>query len=324
MKFWGRQAVSARRVLARRRPCEAQAGAFARLSLVILAIAANAAVASAQLQGGHGLYNRPPDSAPPQASATPEGLKNVGIEQRLNEQLPLDVVLHDENHKAVRLGDYFKDKKPVVLAFVYYECPMLCNQVLNGLLNSVKEVPFNIGEDYRVVVVSFDEREDKDPDLPQKKKRTYLHYYLQDGKRPEDKAQAGWAFLTGEKSQIEKLTDAAGFHFQYDPVSEQYAHASGIMVATPDGKLARYFYGIQYPPKDLRLGLVEASQEKIASPVDQLLLYCYHYDPTTGKYGARVMNIIKLGGVVTVVSIVALIVGLSVGFKNKRAEEVGF
>jgi protein SCO1/2 len=272
---------------------------------------------NAQRSGG-GLYSRPPDVGRQQTNVTPETLKNIGIDQRLNEQLPLDAVFHDEEHKAIKLGDFFGQGKPVIIALVYYQCPMLCNQVLNGMLNGLKEVPFNVGEQYNVVVVSFDPREDKDPDLPQAKKKTYLHYYLQDGKRPADKARDGWHFLTGEQKEIEKLANAVGFHYKYDPVSEQYAHASGIMIATPEGKLARYYYGIQYAPKDLRLGIVEASQNKIASPVDQILLFCYHYDPTTGKYGVVIMNIIKIGGVLTIIGLATLIIGLSVGTKRVR------
>ncbi|GAC1401161.1 MAG: SCO family protein [Pyrinomonadaceae bacterium] len=277
--------------------------------------------ANAQRSGG-GLYSRPPDATQQPTNITPETLKDIGIDQRLNEQLPLDAVFHDEEHKAIKLGDFFGQGKPVIVALVYYECPMLCNQVLNGLLNGLKEVPFNVGEEYNVVVVSFDPREDKNPDLPQAKKKTYLHYYLQDGTRPADKAKDGWHFLTGEQKEIEKLANAVGFHYKYDPVSEQYAHASGIMIATPAGKLARYYYGIQYVPKDLRLGIVEASQNKIASPVDKILLYCFHYDPTTGKYGAVIMNIVKIGGVLTIIGLAALIIGLSIGAKSvrKRAE----
>lgn len=317
MRFAGRKEVSMRGSFKHHRPFEKSKRRAGQLMYVASLLIIATMTSNGQRSGG-GLYSRPPDVSQQQTNITPEALKDIGIDQRLNEQLPLDAVFHDEEHKAVKLGDYFNNGKPVVLALVYYECPMLCNQVLNGMLNGLKEVPFNVGEQYNVVVVSFDPREDKNPDLPQAKKKTYLHYYLQDGTRPAEKAKTGWHFLTGEQKEIEKLANAVGFHYKFDPVSEQYAHASGIMIATPEGKLARYYYGIQYAPKDLRLGIVEASQNKIASPVDQVLLFCYHYDPTTGKYGMVVMNIIKIGGVLTIISMAALIIGLSIGGKSVR------
>jgi len=240
---------------------------------------------------------------PPLSSEDPSAgkvklLENVGIDQRLGERIPLDLEFRDENGTTVRLGDYF-GKKPVVLTLVYYSCPMLCNQVLNGLTSGLDVVSFDIGKEFEVVTVSFDPREK--PDLARAKKATYIEWY----KRPG--SAEGWHFLTGDKASIDKLTEAVGFHYKFDAPTNQFIHASGIMLATADGTLARYFYGIEYAPKDLRLGLVEASERKIGTPVDRLLLYCYHYDPAAGKYGAVVMNILRLAGVVTIAALVIML-----------------
>ena len=241
-------------------------------------------------------------SAPGQvATGLPKALKNVGIDQKLNEQIPLDAVFKDEQGREVKLGEFF-GKKPVVVSLVYYTCPMLCNQVLNGMLGSFRQVSFNIGDQYEVVTVSFDPRET--PALAAAKKETYIKGYNRAG------AEASWHFLTGDEANIKRLTDGVGFRYAWDEQTNQFAHASGIMVLTPEGKIARYFYGIDYPPRDLRLGLVEASQNKIGTPVDALMLYCYHYDPATGKYGAVVLNIMKVAGGVTVVLIVGLLLVL--------------
>jgi protein SCO1 len=240
---------------------------------------------------------------PPLASEDPSGgkvrmLESVGIDQRLGEQLPLELAFKDENGNTIKLGDYF-GKKPVVLTLVYYTCPMLCNQVLNGLTSALDVVSFDIGKDFEVVTVSFDPRET--PDLARDKKQTYIQWYKREG------AASGWHFLTGDKESIKQLTDAAGFHYKFDPSTNQFVHASGIMLATPDGKLARYFYGIEYAPKDLRLGLIEASEKRIGNPVDRLLLYCYHYDPSSGKYSAAAMNILRLAGVATIVALILMV-----------------
>jgi len=242
------------------------------------------------------LYGARPESGSV-STGLPTVLKTVGIEQRLNEQVPLDTVFKDEHGQEVRLGDVAKGK-PVVLALVYYSCPMLCNQILNGALASLRQVSFNAGEQYEMIAISFDSRET--PELAATKKQTYVKAYNRAG------ADAGWHFLTGDDANIKRVTDAAGFHYKWDDKTNQFAHASGIMLLTPEGKLARYFYGIEYPARDVRLGLVEASENKIGSPVDTLMLYCYHYDPATGKYGAVVMNIMKVAGAITV----ALIVGM--------------
>ena len=229
----------------------------------------------------------------------PRMLEGVGIDQKLDAQLPLDLVFNDESGAQVRLGDYFGER-PVVLALVYYNCPMLCNQVLNGLTSSMETVrAFDIGKEFEVVTVSFDPRET--PELAREKKETYIRWYRRPG------ASDGWHFLTGGKHEIEKLSEAVGFRYRYDPATDQFVHASGIMLATSQGKLARYFYGVEYAPTDLKLGLIEASENKIGSPVDKLLLYCYHYDPAAGKYGPVVMNMIKLGGAATILGFVTLL-----------------
>jgi len=247
------------------------------------------------------------------SSGLPKALRNVGIDQKLDQQLPLDLVFHDESGQDVKLGDYF-GQKPVVLALVYYDCPMLCTQILNGMVTSFRVLPFQIGKDFDVVTVSFDPRETSA--LAATKKKVYVNY-LPEKMRPA--ATNGWHFLTGDQANITKLTEAVGFRYYYDEATKQFAHASAIMVATPHGKLSRYFYGIEYAPRDLRLGLIESSANKIGSPVDQLLLYCYHYDPATGKYGAAVMRIMRVAGVITVLAIVAMLFTLR-GRKAKLTE----
>ena len=220
--------------------------------------------------------------------ALPAALEGVGIDQKLDQQLPLDLTFRDEAGRTVPLSTFFQSKKPVILALVYYRCPMLCTQILNGLVSSLKAVSFNAAQDFEVLSVSFDPQDT--PELAASKKQMYLKRYSRPG------TANGWHFLTGEKSNIKALTDAAGFHFKYDPQTDQFAHASGVMIVTPDGRLSRYFYGVEYAPRDIRLGLVEASQNRIGNPVDQILLFCYHYDPATGKYGAMVMNIVRASG----------------------------
>jgi protein SCO1 len=246
------------------------------------------------------LYGARPSAGNP-STGLPTALRDVRIEQKLNQQLPLDLVFHDEAGQTVKLGQYF-GQKPVVLALVYYDCPMLCTQVLNGLITSLRVLPFQVGKEFDVVTISFDPRET--PALAAQKKKLYVDY-LPD--KMEASANTGWHFLTGDAANIERITDAVGFRYHYDEATSQFAHASAIMVATPEGKLSRYFYGIDYPARDLRLGLIESSQNKIGSPVDQLLLYCYHYDPATGKYGAAIMRVMRIAGVLFLLGIVAML-----------------
>lgn len=244
------------------------------------------------------------------ANGLPETLKTVGIEQKLGDQLPLDTELKDEDGKTVTLGSYFGKGRPVIVAFVYYECPMLCNQVLNGLTGSLKGINFDAGKEFDVVAISFDAREFNKVDLAKNKKASYVERYG----RPE--TAKGWHFLTGSEESIQKVTSAAGFTFEWDEKSNQFAHAAGVMIATSDGKLSRYLYGIDYSPKDLKFGLMESAESRVGSPADQLLLYCFHYDPASGKYGLAVLNVVRLGGIATLLGMGAM--GLVFWRRNKR------
>jgi protein SCO1/2 len=225
------------------------------------------------------------------ADVTPPQLKLVTFKQRLGDQLPLDARLTDDAGKSVALGDYFTTGRPVVLAFVYYRCPMLCTQVMNGISSALKALPFTPGQDFDVVLVSFDPR-DTAADAAEKK-RSHLQYWS------TESTARGWHFLTADEKSIQRVTSSAGFTYQWDERTQQFAHVSGVLVATPDGKLSRYFYGVEYSPKELRLALVESGEGRIGSVIDELLLYCFHYDPEAGRYGAVIMNLIRLGGVVT-------------------------
>ena len=227
----------------------------------------------------------------PPTNVRPPSLQNVGIEQHLDGQVPADLAFLDDTGRPVKLGDYF-GKKPLILNLVYYNCTMLCGEALSGLASSMKMVKFEIGNEFDVVTVSFNPSET--PEIAAAKKQDYLKRYGRPG------AASGWHFLTGPAASIDALTKAVGFQYQYDAKLNQYAHATAIMVLTPQGRISRYFYGVEFPPKDLRMGLVEASQGKIGNAVDQVLLYCYHYDPATGKYGAIVNNILRLGAAVTI------------------------
>ena len=217
----------------------------------------------------------------------PASLQGVGMDQKLHTHVPLHLVFHDEFGRLVSFGDYFHGK-PVVLALVYYRCPMLCTQILNGVEMSLKAVSFNPGKDFEVVAVSFDPKDTTETAAG--KRRMYLRRYNRAG------TDNGWHFLTGDETNIRALTDAVGFHYKYDPKTEQFAHASGIYVLTPQGRISKMFYGVEYAPRDLRLALVEASNDKIGSPVDQVLLFCFHYDPSVGKYTAVAMHLIQFAG----------------------------
>jgi len=241
------------------------------------------------------------DSYPVQsAGVRPELLRDVALDQKLGDTIPLDLTFRDEHGSAVALRSFFGARKPVILTLVYYQCPMLCTQVLNGLDRSLKELSFEIGRDFDVVTVSIDPTER--PVLADAKHALYAGMYGRPG------AQRGWHFLTGEEAEIKTLARAVGFRYAYDPASKQFAHPSGIMLLTPEGKLSRYFYGITYAARDLRLGLVESAAGKIGSPVDEILLYCYHYDPATGKYGLLISRVIRIAGVLTVLVMTVAIV----------------
>jgi len=244
------------------------------------------------------------------AGVRPPVLKDVGIDQLLNNQVPLDLEFKDENGRTVKLVEYFKDK-PVVLSLVYYNCPGLCTQVLTGLLGTLKTLPMSPGKEFISLSVSFDPNENSD--LAAAKQKEYI------GRLKKPEAAAGWHFLTGQEEQIKALTRSVGFRYVWDPVTKQYAHASGIIVLTPGGKVSRYFYGIEYAPRDLRLGLLEASGGGIGSIADKIILYCYKYDPTRGEYSLVVFRLLQVFGVLTLITIIALISFLIYMTKKKEA-----
>jgi protein SCO1/2 len=232
------------------------------------------------------------------ASARPGILSKIAIDQRIGHQVPPDIPFVDEKGQPVKIGDFF-GKRPVVLALVYYECPMLCTQVLNGLVSALGVLNFDAGREFDVVAVSFNPKEG--PGLASQKKANYVERYGRPG------AAGGWHFLTGSQESIARLTDAVGFQYAYDPKIGQYAHGAAIEVLTPKGTIAKYFYGIEYSPRDLRLGLIEASDERIGSVVDDVLLFCYHYDPSTGTYGASVLALVRAGAIATVLAFAAFL-----------------
>ena len=228
----------------------------------------------------------------PPANQRPPGLEFVGIEQRLNAEVPGDLEFRDELGNTVKLGDYFGHGRPVILNLGYYTCPMLCSELLEGLVGSMKALTLQLGQDFDVITLSFNPSETTD--MAAAKKRDIMKRY------GRANAASGWHFLTGRADQIKLLTDAVGFQYQFDPKTGQYAHAMAIVLLTPDRHIAEYFFGVDFSPKDLRLGLVQASQGRIGNIADALLLYCYHYDPRTGKYGAVINNVLKIGGLATV------------------------
>jgi protein SCO1/2 len=232
------------------------------------------------------------------AQERPTILREVGFDQRLDQRVPGDIALRDEDGRDVRLADYL-GKKPVVLTLVYYECPSLCTMTLNGLVSAMNAVAFDAGKEYDVVTVSFEPRET--PALATAKKETYLKRYQRPG------AAAGWHFLTGDPAEIARLTQAVGFRYTWDERIRQYAHPSGVVVLTPDGTIARYLFGIEYAPKDLRFALVEASQGRVGGVVDQAILYCYQYDPMTGKYGTAIMRLLRVASLLTLGALGAFI-----------------
>lgn len=243
------------------------------------------------------------------SAPAPKILDEVGIDQRLGQSLPLDLTFKDQSGQTVRLQDYFSGHKPVLLTLVYYQCPMLCSEVLNGLVRTLRVIPLSAGRDFQIVTVSFDPSEK--PELAAKKRLNYLDKYHRPG------ADQGWSFLTGDAEAIHKLTQAVGFRYAWDQQAKQFAHAAAIMIATPDGKLSRYFFGVEYPSQDVRLSLVEASNGKIGSLMDQVLLYCFHYDPATGRYGLLIMRVLQLGAILTV-----LFLGLFIGLMLWREKHM--
>ena len=245
------------------------------------------------------------------AGVKPPVLKDIGIDQLLNNEVPGELAFTDETGKAVKLSDYYGGDKPILLTLVYYDCPQLCNQVLNGITGALKTLPLTPGKDFTMLTVSFDHRESVE--LAAAKRGEYLKRL---GKKDAD---AGWHFLTGSEEAVKLLTRAVGFRFLWDPAKKQYAHASGIMILTPQGKVSRYLYGIEYAPRDVRLALLDASNGKIGSLADQIIMYCYQYDPTSGLYSMRVMNVLRIFGVLTLVTLVALFAFLKYQERQKAA-----
>jgi protein SCO1/2 len=246
-----------------------------------------------------------------QQSTTPEILKRVGIQQNLNSQIPPNLEFRDESAKTVRIGDYF-GKKPIVLSLVYFECPALCTEVLNGQLRTMNAISLNLGSDFEAITVSFEPKDT--PTLAKAKRDVYIGQYGRPG------AVDHWHFLTGEQQSIDALTKVAGFQYAYDPAIKQFAHAAAIMVLTPEGRIDRYFYGVIYPARDFRLGLVEASQGKIGTITDHAMLYCYQYDPMTGKYGVVIINVLRISGGLTVL---ALGIFMTIMFLRERKRPTG-
>ena len=233
------------------------------------------------------------------SSALPQALREIGFDQNIDQRVPLDTMFRNEAGATVRLGDYF-GTRPVVLVFAYYDCPMLCTQVINGLSSALGVMSLNPGKDFEIVTVSFNPHDT--PASATAKKAVYLERYHRDG------ASAAWHFLTGGQPAIDRLTKAAGFRYAWDADTKQFAHPTGVIVLTPDGRLARYLFGIEYGPRSLRYALVEASDGRVGTVVDSLLLYCYHYDPMTGRYGLAIMRAVRLAGATTVFALGTFIV----------------
>jgi len=252
-----------------------------------------------------------PDNTGQAATNLPTILQNVTFRPELNAQMPLETAFTDESGNSVQLAQYFHQQKPVLVAFVYYGCPMLCTQLEQGVVGSLRMLSFNPGRDYDVIFVSFDDRDTAQ--MAAAKKKTSLDHF----RRPE--TAAGWHFLTGSKESIASITNAANFHFNYDTKNNLFAHASGIMLLTPDGRISRYFYGVEFPGRDLRLGLVDASQGKIGTPVDKMLLFCFQYDPFTARYSATILSIMRLMAVGTVAGLLLMI--LIFRRRDKRAAQ---
>ena len=244
------------------------------------------------------------DASKPSAQVSPDDLKNIGIDQRLDQQVPLELEFKDETGKTVKLGDYFQSGRPVILNLVYYTCPMLCGEELAGLSSALGVLRFTPGKEYEVVTVSINP--DETPEVAAEKKKVFVDRM---NERLEKKSDGtGWHFLTGQQAEIQQLADAVGFHYKRDTKTAQFIHSAAIMIVTPQGKLAQYYYGVEYSPKDLRLGLIEASRNKIGNLVDQIQLYCFHYDPKSGRYGATITSLLRLGGAATVLLLGGLLI----------------
>jgi protein SCO1/2 len=268
------------------------------VALVVLfgMVAVAAPIATAQVNGAPAAGYRPEAGVP--SSTVPPALREIGFDQNLDGQMPLDTPFKDEAGRTVKLGDYF-GTRPVVMVFAYYDCPMLCTVVINGLASALNVLSLQPGSDFEIVTVSFNPRDT--PATASAKKASYIARYKQPG------GAGAWHFLTGDQRSIDRVTKAAGFRYVWDQDTQQFAHPTGVMVLTPDGRLARYLFGIEYGPRDLRYAIVDASKGKVGSAVDSLALYCYHYDPAAGKYTVAIMRLVRAGGAATVLALGAFI-----------------
>lgn len=271
----------------------------ALIGLVVLALSLSA----------HGQFYNPPQNSGQPAGQKPAILNSVGLDQKLNAALPLDAQFRDERGNTVALQQFFTGK-PAILTLVYYRCPMLCTEVLNGLASAIAPLKYDLGRDYQIITISIDPTET--PAIAEAKKEKYVQHYARPG------ADQAWHFLTGDKPNIDAVANAVGFRYAYDPSLKQYAHPSMIMLVTTDGHVAQYYTGIEYEPKDLRLGLTEASDNKIGTVVDRALLFCYHYDPTQGRYTPKIMLVVRAFGALTVAGMVLMVAVLLRGEKKQR------
>jgi len=251
---------------------------------------------------------------PPLPTGQPEILKEIGFDQNLGQTIPLDLEFKDETGAAVRLSDYF-GKRPVVLSLVYYKCPMLCTISLNGLSRALNVLAFVPGQEFEVLTVSFDPKET--PDLAAAKKKVYL------AQQEKPEAAHGWHFLTGPPESVSALTKAVGFRYAWDEETKQWAHPAGLLVVSPKGVITHYLYGVEYSPRDLRLALVDSAQGRIGSPVDQVLLFCFQYDPSRGRYSASILNIVRLAGVATVLAMAGFILSMTMSRRGEKSPPPG-
>lgn len=277
---------------------------FSRPSVILLTLSVLAAVATVATVPVAG------DQRVVEPAQMPGPLKQVTFEQHLGDALPLDATFRDHAGKTVRLGEYWDGDRPVLLAFVYYECPMLCSLILNGLASSLGVLEFRPDREFDVVAISIDHEET--PAMAAKARADTIRRYGKDG------TDQGWHFLVGDEETVRRVADAAGYGYQYIPETDEFAHASGIVVTTPEGQIAQYYYGIEYPPKDLRLALIEASKNEIGGLVDQVLLYCYKYDPKIGKYTALTMRMLRIVGGLFALGMIAF---LWYSFRHDRAAQ---
>ncbi len=261
------------------------------------------------------LYRRPGEVGQTQDQEAQRVLDQVGIQQKLDTQIPLDLTFRDEQGNMVRLRDYFNGERPVLITMVYYECPMLCTVILNELTRSLNALDFTVGKEFEIITVSISPTET--PELARKKKENYLSSYRKD----RALAETGWHFLTGDEENIRKLADAIGFQYTYDEKTKQYAHSAAVMIATPQGRLARYLLGIEFSARDLKFALTEASQGKIGNPVLGAVMYCFQYDPASGKYGLVILRVVQLAGIITVLSM-ALLIGGAVLLERRRTKQI--